>query len=120
MRWYSQPRLSPMVRLIAVLLFLTQLQPIAATFACMPAPHVQEEVCMPPDQQAAAPASRSALTTHAESCPTIGLCAPGAPAILAHEAVLTTVPTADGEGLLAVAASIPQAPHAPPFHPPRV
>lgn len=108
-----------MIRLIAGILLLTQLQPLAAAFACMPAPHAQQEECMPPDQQPDTPVSGSILTTHADSCPTIGLCAPGATAILVHEAALTAVPTAQGEGLLAVTTAIPQAPHAPPFHPPR-
>lgn len=108
-----------MIRLIAGILLLIQLQPLAAAFACMPAPHAQQEECMPPDQKPVTPVSGSMLTTHSESCPTIGLCAPGATAILANDSALTAVPTAQGVGLLAVTTAIPQAPHAPPFHPPR-
>lgn len=109
-----------MIRLVAGFLLLMQLQPLVAAFTCMPAPHAEQEECMPPDQQAQVPAAGLVLTTHAESCPTIGLCAVSTIAVLGHTDSFAVVSLEQSGSGLAGFATVPQAPHAPPFHPPRV
>lgn len=108
-----------MIRLIAGLLLLMQLQPLAGTFLCLPAPHTEQKECMPSDQQPSTPASSISLTSHAEACPTIGLCAPAGMALIANGEAFSVAPPADGEGRVTENAPMPQAPHSPPFHPPR-
>jgi predicted cobalt transporter CbtA len=108
-----------MIRLVAGLLIMTQLQPLAGAILCLPAVHLEQEECMPSDQQPSTPASSATLATHAQNCPTIGLCAPTGMALIAQGNALSVVQPADGEGRVADSASMPQVAHAPPFHPPR-
>ncbi len=103
---------------IATLLLLVQLRPLAAGMVCLEQTIGREECAMPAHASGVSQPGEPGTTPH--SCPDSVLCSPTGPAVLQSPVNLPAVrgPLALQPGLMPDTPAAPAI--APPFHPPRV
>jgi hypothetical protein len=110
----------PIVRALAVLALLLQLQPLVGSALCAHDAEVARTECSMPHEQQPATGTLTAPDTGAPSaCPSMGYCAPAASAVPKFAEQFQITSFVHGAPALMDRSMVPGEPLAPPFHPPR-